>query len=143
MDERRPEEHRPVDITRRAVMVADYGAAQGHWLGFVAALERELGRRFTRQPVAGGCGTEAYALRRAGARVFLAQASAGVRLDCAAATAPLLPVQPYYAWCAVHRADARSPAVRAFLRAAEQVAHARRWLDTSRFPGRPFVAAGA
>jgi DNA-binding transcriptional LysR family regulator len=138
---RPPAEHRPVDVTRRSVTVADGGAAHVHWSHFVAAFEQELGHRFPRLPVAGGCGTEAYALRRAGAGAFLTPASHGLRIDCAAATAPLLPVQPYYRWSVVYRAGSRSAAVRSYLRAADDVAHARHWLDTSWLPGRPFTGA--
>jgi DNA-binding transcriptional LysR family regulator len=137
---RAPGERRPVDVTLRPVAVADGGPRRPSFMQFVDAYEREAGCLLRRVPVADGSGTEAYALRRAGAHAFVTLASFGVRVDCAAPTAPAVPVQAYYPWSVVYRRDARSQAVRAFLRAAEETARRRRWLDTSALPGRPWIA---
>ncbi len=140
---RRPGARSPVDVTRRAVAIGDGGEPQARLMAFVREYELEVGCELRRVPVPAGSGTEAYALRRAGAAAFLTLASFGVRIEAVAPTAPALPVQAYYPWSAVQRRESRSPAARAFLRAAREVGQARRWLETSSLPGRPFVGETA
>jgi DNA-binding transcriptional LysR family regulator len=136
---RPPGERRPVDLTRRIVAVGDGGARHTQWGSFVDGYERVAGASLRRVPVADGCGTEAYALRRAGANAFLTLASFGVRVDCVATTAPALPVQAYWPWSVVHRAGTLTRPARAFIHAARHVANARHWLQTDQLPGLPWI----
>jgi DNA-binding transcriptional LysR family regulator len=133
-------ERHPVDLTRRTVAVGDGGARHTQWISFIDGYERVARASLRRVPVADGCGTEAYALRRAGASAFLTLASFGVRVDCVATTAPALPVQAYWPWSVVHRAGTLTRPVRAFIHAARHVATARHWLETDQLPGHPWIA---
>ena len=111
------------------------------------AISRQFSRSTSRRSasarrrvaVASGSGTEAYALRRAGARAFLWLASRRTALDATLVGA--LPLQAYVQWNLVHRRPA-TPAVRAFLDVAEEVSAAEGWLRTDSLAGEPWLAGG-
>lgn len=135
---RDPAFDRPVDLRRRTVAVADDPAAADDFGAFVGAYERAAGVAIRRVPAATGSGTEAYAMRRAGAHAYVTLRSRGVRLDAPCPLVGALPLQAYYAWALVWRRSAPAP-VRRFAAVAAQVAAARGWLDTTALPGEPWI----
>jgi DNA-binding transcriptional LysR family regulator len=135
---RDPAIDRPVDLRCRTVAVAHDPAAADDFGAFVGAYERAAGVTIRRVPVATGSGTEAYAMRRAGAHAYVTLRSRGVRLDAPCPLVGALPLQAYYAWNLVWRRSAPEP-VRRFVQVAAAVASARGWLDTSALPGEPWI----
>jgi hypothetical protein len=130
---------RPVDPTRRTIAAAHGGDRDADYGAFLTSYERASGCSLQRVPVAAGSGTEAYAIRRAGARAFVTLASRGVRLDGARPVVGTSPIQAYIPWSIVWRRDDRSRAVRAFVRAAQQAQSARRWREVHSLPGTPWI----
>ncbi len=132
---RDPNVRRPVDVRRRVIAVPE----DRDLAPVLAQYEQAVGFRAQRVAVASGSGTEAYALRRAGARAFLWLASRRTALDATLVGA--LPLQAYVQWNLVHRRPA-TPAVRAFLDVAEDVSAAEGWLRTDSLAGEPWLAGG-
>jgi DNA-binding transcriptional LysR family regulator len=132
---------RPINPAQRTVFAADGGVEESDYAAFLTEFENAAGCRLRRVPVAASSGTEAYAMRRAGALAFVTLASRGVRLDCARHIVGTAPLQAYHPWSAVWRRGERTTAVPAFLAAAEQVASARRWRDLDGLPGTPWLPA--
>jgi DNA-binding transcriptional LysR family regulator len=137
---RAPGERRPVDVRRRTVAAPQGGDDGGPFARFLAGYEQAVGARFRRVAVAFGSGTEAFALRRAGAGAFLMLGSHGVRLDTYCPLVGAAPLQAYFPWHVVWRRGAPEP-VRAFVAAAQGVAADRRWLDPDRLDGEPWTGA--
>jgi DNA-binding transcriptional LysR family regulator len=135
---RDPALDRPVDLRRRTVAVAHDPAAADDFGAFVGAYEAAAGVTIRRVPVATGSGTEAYAMRRAGAHAYVTLRSRGVRLDAPCPLVGALPLQAYYAWTLVWRRSAPAP-VRRFVEVATEVAALRGWLDTTALPGEPWI----
>jgi DNA-binding transcriptional LysR family regulator len=131
---REPGERRPVDVRRRAVAAPLGAGVSPSFARFLDGYEQAVGVRFRRVTVAPGSGTEAFALRRAGAGAFLMLGSYGVRLDAYCPLVGAAPLQAYFPWHVVWRRGAPA-AVRRFVAAAEGVAADRRWLDDDRLPG--------
>lgn len=136
--ERDPRLDRPVDPRRRSVAATGGVHEDPDYAEFVSTYERRLGCSLRRVAVPAGSGTEAFAMRRSGAKAFVTLESRGVRLDCRCPVAPVVPVQAYFPWSLVWRPAQRSAAVRDFLDAARIVAARRGWLDLTRLPGEPW-----
>jgi len=123
----------PVDLLRRTVAAPDGGAQDSDFADFLRGFEDACGCRLQRVSVAAGSGTEAFAMRRAGARAFVTLASRGIRLDATSALLGTAPSQAYYPWSVTWRRADSSPAISAFLAAGNRVRDARHWTDLSIF----------
>lgn len=130
---------RPVDARRRTVATCAGRGEDRDYTAFVSAYECRAGCRLRQVGAVAGSGTEAFAMRRNGAHAFVTLASRSLSLDTPCPVAGALPVQGYFPWSVVWRANQRSPAVRAYVAAAQDVATALGWQDTSLLPGEPWV----
>jgi hypothetical protein len=77
--------NRPDNPSARTVATAEGGNEDRDLAGFLSDFERAAGCSLERVAVTAGSGTEAYEIRRSGARAFVTLASPGVRLDVGAA----------------------------------------------------------
>jgi DNA-binding transcriptional LysR family regulator len=140
--DRDPALTRPVNPRLRTLAVADYGADAPEWSAFVRAYEERTGCALQRIRCEPGSGTEAHAMRRAGALAFVTTASRGIRLDQPCPTFGAVPVQGYLPWSMAWRTGTRPAALQRFIDAARFVAAQRGWNDTTALPGEPWVMGG-